>query len=229
MVSKPLSIPLNTGDKISAVLTTPDAERQTHSKGIVIAHGAANDMNNPLIKAVAEGLAQKGFACLRFNFLYRELQKKSVDPEHRLVHAWQQAIATMQEATGCTGLIAMGKSLGARIAAQATAAGEISPDRLIFLGYPLHAPGKKNKLRDAPLQAITTPMLFFEGTRDPFCDLTRLDQVFNTLDSRPDLTVIENGDHSFNLHKSDLKSHEEIYRQVITRCLDWLRIHPMGI
>ncbi len=229
MAAKTISIPLNTGDKISAVLTTPDAERQTETRGIVIAHGAANDMNNPLIKAVAEGLAQEGFPCLRFNFLYRELQKKSVDPEHRLVHAWQQAIAAMQEATGCTGVIAMGKSLGARIAAQATASGEISPDRLIFLGYPLHAPGRKDKLRDAPIKALTTPMLFFEGTRDPFCDLTLLDRVFNTLDSRPDLTVIENGDHSFNLPKSDPRSDDEIYQQVITRCLDWLRIHPTGI
>ncbi len=226
MASKTLSIPLKTGgngDTISAVLTTPDAPVQIQPQGIVIAHGAANDKNNPLIKAVADGLAREGFACLRFNFLYRELQKKSVDPEHRLVHAWQQAIATMHEATGCTRLIAMGKSLGARIAAQAAASSEIAPEGLIFLGYPLHAPGRKDKLRDAPFQALTTPMLFFEGTRDPFCDLELLDRVFNTLDSRPDLTVIENADHSFNLPKSDPRSDDQIYQQVITHCLDWLR------
>lgn len=223
MAARSISIPLKTGDSISAVLTTPDPPVQINPQGIVIAHGAANDKNNPLIRAVAEGLSGEGFACLRFNFLYRELQRKSVDPEHRLVHAWQQAVAAMREATGCTRFIAMGKSLGGRIAAQAAASGELAPDRLIFLGYPLHAPGRKDKLRDAPLKAITAPMLFFEGTRDPFCDLELLDRVFTTLDTRPDLTLIDNGAHSFNLPKSDPRPDGDIYRKVISRCRDWLQ------
>ncbi|MCG8619667.1 MAG: dienelactone hydrolase family protein [Desulfobacterales bacterium] len=217
-----LSIPLNTGDRISAVLTTPEDPATTNAKGIVIAHGAANDMNNDLIRAVAQGLSEQGFACLRFNFLYRERGKKSVDPEHRLVHAWQEAVACLYNHTDCTAYIAMGKSLGARIAAQATAAGDLTPDSLIYLGYPLHAPGKKDKLRDAPLRQINRPMLFFEGTRDPFCDLDKLDTVFSSLPNRPDLTIIDKGNHSFDLPKSDGRPMADIYRAIVDRCTDWI-------
>ncbi|MEH0018296.1 MAG: alpha/beta family hydrolase [Desulfobacter sp.] len=224
MAARDLSIALNTGQSISAILTTPDAPADKNQPGIVIAHGAANDMNNPLINAVAQGLTQKGFACLRFNFLYRELGKKSVDPEHRLVHAWQMAVAALKGHTGCGRFIAVGKSLGARIAAQATAAGEISPDRLIFLGYPLHAPGKKEQLRDAPLKQISQPMFFFEGTRDPFCDLGLLEHTFQSLHPRPGLDVIQNGNHSFDLPKTDPRPREAVYEQIIKGCLDWL--HP---
>ncbi|HCY85687.1 MAG TPA: hypothetical protein DHV36_11180 [Desulfobacteraceae bacterium] len=226
MKTQTFSIPLNTGDQVSAVLTTPEDPAVLHDQGIVIAHGAANDMNNDLIRAVAQGLSEQGVACLRFNFLYRELGKNSVDPEHRLVHAWQEAVACLQTHTECTGYIAMGKSLGARIAAQATAAGDLSPDSLIFLGYPLHAPGKKEMLRDAPLRQINRPMLFFEGTRDPFCDLDQLESVFATLTNRPELTVIDKGNHSFDLPKSDGRPMTDIYRTIVDRCTDWIKASP---
>jgi len=219
MTLQNITIPLNTGDTVSAVLHTPD---QPVRIGVVIAHGAANDMNNPLIKFLAEGLAEKGLTCLRFNFLYRELQKKSVDPEHRLVHSWQQAMACMRDIIGSGLIIAAGKSLGARIAAQAAAAGEIAPERLIFLGYPLHAPGRKDKLRDAPLYKIQQPMLFFEGTRDPFCDLSLMETVIKKITVPTRLEIIDNGDHSFGLPKSDPRPPNEVYTRIVDDCMDWI-------
>ncbi len=215
-----VSIPLDTGDTISGILSLPISPALPTN--IVLAHGAANDMNNPLICAVAQGLAQKGFSCLRFNLLYRETGRKSVDPEHRLVHVWDQAIGYMKKVTGYNHTIAMGKSLGARIAAQATAAGQIKPDQLIFLGYPLHAPGRKDKLRDAPLYEIKTPMLFFEGTRDPFCDLDQLGRVLKKLPCPADLMVIEGANHSFDLPKADPRKEEDIHGLIIDKCLDWM-------
>lgn len=220
--SQRVSIPLNTGDTVSGILSLPISPNPALPVNIVLAHGAANDMNNPLICALAQGFALNGFSCLRFNFLYREKGKKSVDPEHRLVHAWDQAIKYMKKATGYSHTIAMGKSLGARIAAQATAAGQIKPDQLIFLGYPLHAPGKKDKLRDAHLYEIKTPMLFFEGTRDPFCDLDQLDQVLKKLTCPADLMVIEGANHSFDLPKADPRKEEDIHGLIIDKCLNWM-------
>jgi predicted alpha/beta-hydrolase family hydrolase len=222
---KKISIALNTGDQVSAVLHIPETPSPgpTKAKGVVIAHGMSNDMNNPLIAAIAQGLAQKGIMALRFNFLYRERQKKSADLEHRLIHAFQQAMARMEEETGPGGtIIAAGKSLGARIAATAAANQDISPRGLIFLGYPLHAPGRKEKLRDAPLYKIKHPMLFFEGTRDPFCDLNLMDNVLNKVTAPVKLEVVDNGDHGFNLPKSDTRPQEEIYSRMTQTCLDWL-------
>ncbi len=219
MTVRNISIPLNTGDIVSAVLHTP---KNPARSGVVIAHGAANDMNTPLIKSLAEGLAQKGLTCLRFNFLYRERQKKSLDPEHRLVHAWQQAMACMRVAIGSGPVIAAGKSLGARIAAQATAQGDITPEGLIFLGYPLHAPGRKDKLRDAPLYAIQQPMLFFEGTRDPFCDLSLMDKVLKKVAAPTRLEIIDNGDHSLGLPKSDPIQPDKIYARIVNDGMNWI-------
>ncbi len=224
MNSQTVSIALDTKDTISGILSAPDTPHPNSTTGIVFAHGAANDMHNPVIAAVADGLAREGFTCLRFNFPYREKNKKSPDPEHRLVHAWQQAIAFLEnkESHGCTTIIAAGKSLGARIAAQAAAAGEIHPDRLIFLGYPLHAPGKKEKLRDAHLYKIPIPMLFFEGTRDPFCDLSILEKVFEKLTNHRILEIIDKGDHSFKLPKSDPRPEQAVHDQIIEKCLEWI-------
>lgn len=222
MTEKNLSIELDTRDGVSAVLSLPGAGEPFRNTGIAVAHGAANDMNHPMIRAFARGLAEKGFSCLRFNFPYREKQKKSVDPEHRLIHTWACALDCLEKETGCRRLIAAGKSLGARMAAQGTAQGAIRPEGLIFLGYPLHAPGRKEVLRDAPLYRIAVPMLFFEGTRDPFCDLNRFSTVFSQITAPKTLQVIENGDHGFDLPKSDPTSAEEIHRRIVSVSGDWL-------
>ncbi|WDP89934.1 MAG: dienelactone hydrolase family protein [Desulfobacter sp.] len=223
-LEKELSIPLDTGDSVSAVLHLPEPppSPEVDSRGVVIAHGMSNDMNNPLIVAMARGLAQNGVGCLRFNFLYRERQKKSADPEHRLIHTFAQAMARMKKEIGSGPLIAAGKSLGARMAAQAAANGDIAPKKLIFLGYPLHAPGRKDKLRDAPLYRIKQPMLFFEGTRDPFCDLALMDKVLEKITTPVRLNVVDNGDHGFGLPKSDPRPREEIFSGMLETCLDWL-------
>ena len=70
---------------------------------------------------------------------------------------------------------------------------------LVFLGYPLHPPGKPERIRDAHLYEIGVPMLFFEGTRDPFATTELLAGVLEKLGDRATLISIEGGDHSFNV------------------------------
>lgn len=225
MKSENVSIAVSDDDCVSAVVSAPDKYNENSGTGLIFAHGAANDMHHPSIAAVAEGLAETGYITLRFNFPYREKGRKSPDPEHRLVYAWQRAIAFFRNGASqeCNRIIAVGKSLGGRIAAQAVSEGKIDPAALIFLGYPLHAPGKKERLRDAHLYKIDVPMLFFEGTRDPFCDLGKLEGVFEKLSCPRELEIIEGADHSFNLPKADPRSHMEVHRQVVDRCRGWLQ------
>lgn len=225
MKNENVSIAVSDDDSVSGVVCAPDKSNENSSTGLIFAHGAANDMHHPSIAAVAEGLAEVGYITLRFNFPYREKGRKSPDPEHRLVNAWQRAVDYFRNGAGreCSRIIAVGKSLGGRIAAQAVSEGEIDPDALIFLGYPLHAPGKKDRLRDAHLYKIDVPMLFFEGTRDPFCDLGKLEGVFDKLSCQRELEIIEGGDHSFNLPKSDPRSDMEVHLQVISKCHEWLQ------
>ena len=99
-------------------------------------------------------------------------------------------------------IIAVGKSMGGRVASQMVAEGLMDVAGLIFLGYPLHAPGKKDQLRDAHLYRIRVPMLFFAGSKDPLCNMDKLNTVLDNLPSYHDLEIIEGGNHSFNLPKS---------------------------
>ncbi len=213
-----VAIELETGDAVSAILSVPGTAAKP--TGIVFAHGSSNDMNHPVIMATARGLAREGHPCLRFNFLYREMGKKSPDPDHRLRHALSRAMDFLKADRHCTGLVVAGKSLGARIAAAGAAEGDITPRGIIFLGYPLHAPGKKDNLRDATLRQIRVPMLFCEGTRDPFCDLSCLKPVIEDIGA--ELEVIEGGDHAFDLPQSNPRPQEDVYTQVVGTCLEWI-------
>ncbi len=223
-ITKNLTIDLDGGETVSAVLTGPGKASQASPTGLILAHGAGNDMHNPLIVAVAEKLAAAGFSALRFNFLYKEKGKKSPDSQTRLEHTWQRAWEAMQGQTHfpLERIVAIGKSMGGRVAAQMTAAGRLPAASLIFLGYPLHAPGKPDRLRDEHLYQIQAPMLFFAGTRDPFCNLTQLDGVLSRLSGTYALEIIEGGNHSFGLPRSDRRTESEIHDRIIAKCLQWL-------
>jgi predicted alpha/beta-hydrolase family hydrolase len=178
-----------------------------------------------LLVSVSEGLAEHGFFTLRFNFPYKEKGTKRPDSQEKLIQTWLCAYDFMK--TGYTykidKIIAVGKSMGGRVASQMVAQKLMDVDRLIFLGYPLHAPGKKDTLRDAHLYDIKIPVLFFAGTRDSLCDLSRLNGVLNRLACQWDLEIVDGGDHSFNLLKSDPRTQKDVHSQVLRRCLDWLK------
>ena len=190
--------------------------------GIVFAHGSSNDMTHPTLEAMARGFSQNGYPTLRFNFPYRAAGRKSPDPEHRLLAAMAHAMAHLRKTIPCRRLILAGKSLGARMAAQGCAAGQLDADGLIFLGYPLHAPGKKDAPRTAPLEALSIPLLFFQGTRDPFCNMETLQPVFDGLTAPAQLEIIQNGDHGFQLPKTSPGTPDQVHDQMLGVAIDWL-------
>ena len=181
-------------------------------------------MNNPLIQFVARGLVQSGYLTLRFNFLYKEKGKKSPDSQSKLVQTWQSVyrFLSTHPKFGPQTIVACGKSMGGRVASQMVAEGLLPVSKLVFLGYPLHAPGKKDQLRDAHLYRIPIPMLFLAGTRDALCDLQRLNTVLKRLTAPWRLEVIEGGDHSFRVPKSNPVSQEGTYSQIMQTVMSWL-------
>jgi uncharacterized protein len=220
--NKRLSIPVEEKGQTSGILSMP--EGPCKKTAIVVAHGAGNDMHNTLLASFAEGLSASGYPTLRFNFLYKEHGGKAPDNEETLIKTWQSAYRTLEEFPGLDVdvRIAAGKSMGGRIASQMVADGLLRLERLIFLGYPLHPINNKEKLRDTHLYRIKIPMLFFAGTRDPLCDLGRLETVLKKLRAPWDLHTIEGGDHSFHVPKSTGTPDEDIYRTIIEKTLDWL-------
>jgi uncharacterized protein len=207
----------------SAILLTPGAGPS--NTGVVIAHGAGNDMNAPLVSAFSEGVARAGYPVFRFNFLYREQGRKSPDREKVLAETWLGAHRFFTESSGLDihRTIGAGKSLGGRIAARMVADGLLPLDRLVFLGYPLHPAGNPEKLRDEYLYRIRVPMLFFAGTRDPLCNLERLKGVLGRLHTDWELMTIKGGDHSFHVPKALGVEETEITRRIVEKTLEWLQ------
>lgn len=222
MKNEHISIPVPGGEEVSGILSIPDAGRA--DTAIIVAHGAGNDMNHPMLAFFADGLAGAGYLCLRFNFLYREKGRKGPDTPGSLYSAWQAAYHAVADHPDYRPkkIAAAGKSLGGRIASQMAAENMLPVERLIFLGYPLHAPGKTDRLRDRHLFKIPVPMLFFAGTRDALCDLQLLKQVLARITVPWDLEVIEGGDHSFNAPKSYGREPAKIHEQILVKTIQWL-------
>ena len=226
MITENVRIEISEEETVSGIVHIPEGFDGDREKGVIVAHGAGNDMHSPLLEAFCVGLARAGYLALRFNFPYKERGRKAPDPPRKLEAAWLAAYEFLRqhERLAPRHILGAGKSMGGRIASQMAAAGELPVEKLIFLGYPLHPPGKKDKLRDSHLYAIRVPMLFFAGTRDPLCDLKLLRGVLDRLQAPWSLEVIATGDHSFNVLKAVGKSREHVYSDIIHGTVKWLNL-----
>lgn len=153
-------------------------------------------MDHPLLIAFADALSESGISCMRFNFPYSEQGRKSVDSAAVLSGTWDSAFT---EAKSRSDVVWVGgKSMGGRYASMMVAGGAPAAG-LIFLGYPLHAPGKTDQLRDKHLASITVPMLFIQGTEDRFARWDLLEKTVKSLGKRATLHRIDGGNHSFKV------------------------------
>ncbi|HET9671306.1 MAG TPA: alpha/beta family hydrolase [Actinomycetota bacterium] len=165
---------------------------------IVVAHGAGAGMDHPFLAGFARACGEAGLAVLRFNFPYVEAGRRAPDGEPVLRDAWRAAFAAAAD-RAAEPVWASGKSLGGRVASMCVADGEVPAAGLVFLGYPLHPPGKPERIRDEHLSRIEVPMLFLQGTADPFARPDLLRAVVERLGHRATLTPIEGGGHSFEV------------------------------
>ena len=165
---------------------------------VIIAHGAGAGMDHPFMVGFARACVDEGLAALRFNFPYAEAGRRAPDPEAVLRSTWRAAYdAASERASGA--IWASGKSLGGRIASMCVADGEVPADGIAFLGYPLHPPGKPERIRDEHLSRLEVPMLFLQRTADPFARPELLRAVIDRLGDRATLVPIEGGGHSFEV------------------------------
>lgn len=166
---------------------------------IVIAHGAGAGMDHPFLAGFARAIADEGVAALRFNFAYMEAGRRSPDRAAVAVPAVMAAFdAARARAKPREPVWVSGKSFGGRMGSVAVSEG-LAADGLVFLGYPLHPPGKPERVRDEHLYAITVPILFLQGTNDPFATPEVLKPVIKRLGKRATLHAIEGGGHSFEV------------------------------
>jgi predicted alpha/beta-hydrolase family hydrolase len=195
------------------VLLTPQKQKKA---GVILAHGAGSDMNSEFMNFFHEQIAEAGHRCMKFNFPYSQNKKKVPDPQPVLQATYRKAI----EAISMKEVVIGGKSMGGRIASYV--ADDNSVSGLLFLGYPLHPPGKIDQLRDEHLYQIQKPMLFVSGTRDPFARQDLLAKTLKKIGSYATLLAIEGGGHSLEVPRKSGRSKEDILNEVIRTTLDWL-------
>jgi len=205
-------LPMRVGERVSEALWHPVAGAVAVA---VIAPGAGNTMRATYFDGIVSGLADRGVAALRFDFVYAHEGRKSPDAAPLLFAAWRAALAEAAQVADGLPLIATGKSMGGRYASMLAAEeGADFPARaLVFFGYPLHAPKTPDQLRSEHLSSVTVPMLLIQGTRDAFARTDRLEPVLTSLGDRARVEWIEGGDHSHRV-RGDRRSDEEIGRDL---------------
>jgi predicted alpha/beta-hydrolase family hydrolase len=166
---------------------------------LVLAHGAGAGQTSSFMVRVATGLAHRGLSTATFDFGYMTAGRKVPDRTPVLESTWREAIAAARQQFKGLNLFIGGKSMGGRIASHVASQGGATPlAGLIFLGYPLHPPGRPDQRRDAHLPAIAEPMLFVQGSKDAFGTAAEIRELLRTL-PHATLEEVEGGDHSFKV------------------------------
>ncbi|HJR97846.1 MAG TPA: alpha/beta family hydrolase [Actinomycetota bacterium] len=169
---------------------------------LALFHGAGAGMDHPFMSGFAEAIASEGVASLRCNFPYMEAGKRSPDRQPVAVATVRAAFDAASERTGGGEPVWVGgKSFGGRMASVAVAEG-LAAAGIVFLGYPFHPPGKPDRVRDEHLYGIDRPMLFLQGTKDPFGTPAVRDAVIAKL-TGASVHLVEGGGHSLERSRRD--------------------------
>src|SRR5207253_3081549 len=189
------SADVRVGD-VSGLLLRPDGARLLY----VLAHGAGAGMRHPFLEVVAQRLAERSIATLRYQFPYMEQRGRRPDPPAVAAATVRAAVIEAARVAPGLPLVAGGKSYGGRMTSQAQAEAPLPGVRgLVFLGFPLHAPGQPSAERGRHLSEVRVPMLFLQGTRDDFAQIELLQPLVKKLRPRATLKLFTDADHSFHV------------------------------
>src|SRR5688572_2332846 len=176
-----VSISLDDGQQVSGLLLAPPDARACY----VLAHGAGAGMGHPFMATVAEGLAARGVATMRYQFPYMERGSRRPDVPRLAQATVRAAVARAAELAPGLPLLAGGKSFGGRMTSQAQAVSPLPGVRgLAFLGFPLHPAGRPSEERATHLFEVEVPMLFLQGTRDELAGQALLQATVERLGQR---------------------------------------------
>jgi predicted alpha/beta-hydrolase family hydrolase len=212
-------------ERVAARLHEPAGERR--ARAVLLAHGAGSDMDSPFLTAIAAGLAQLGFAVLRFRYPYMELRardgtRRPPDAAPLLEAAHAAALQELARTVGGARPILAGKSLGGRIGTHLAAKGA-DASGLVLLGYPLHPPRQPAHERSEHFPALVQPALFVQGTRDALCELPNLQRALAHYGGRATVHVIEGADHSFDVPARSGRTPDQVRSEIVARIDAWER------
>jgi predicted alpha/beta-hydrolase family hydrolase len=219
---KSVNVDIHVGDRagnVSGILLRPPDAWALY----VLAHGAGAGMRHPFLETIAQRLAERGIATLRYQFPYMESGGSRPDSPTVAEATVQAAVAKARELAPELPLIAGGKSFGGRMTSNAAAhLGLPGVFGIAFLGFPLHAPKQPGEGRAEHLGDVRLPMLFLQGTRDAFAELGLITSVCSRLPNAT-LHLVDGGDHSFAVPKSKGRTPAEVMDELTTTMAEWCR------
>jgi predicted alpha/beta-hydrolase family hydrolase len=192
----------------------------------VLAHGAGAGMRHHFLAQAADVFAARGIATYRYEFPYMQAGKSRPDSPGVAEAAVRAAVVAAAHRAPELPLIAGGKSFGGRMTSQAQVRAPLPGVRgLVFLGFPLHPPGRPGTSRAEHLASVDVPMLFLQGTRDEFAQLDLLQEVVRKLGDRATLHLVEEGDHSFKVPKRTGKTEGDVMNELAATVSEWTARH----
>ena len=211
------SADVRVGD-VSGLLLRPADARLLY----VLAHGAGAGMRHPFLESLAQRLADRSVATLRYQFPYMERRASRPDPPAVAAATVRAAVEEAARVAPGLPLVAGGKSFGGRMTSTAQAEDPLSGVRgLVFLGFPLHPPGRPGDKRAEHLAQVRIPMLFLQGDRDEFADLNLLKPVVKRLGAGATLYLVEGGDHSFHVLKRSGRTDADVMSELADAMVRW--------
>jgi hypothetical protein len=180
-------------------------------------------MRHPFLERIAQALGERRVATYRYEFLYMEKRAGRPDPPAVAEARVREAALDAARVVPGLPLFGGGKSFGGRMTSQAQAREPLPGVRgLVFLGFPLHPPGRPGTSRAEHLSQVRIPMLFLQGTRDDFAGLDLLRPIVQDLGTPASVHVVEGGDHSFKVLKRSGRTDADVLSELTDTIASWV-------
>lgn len=215
--ARKITISVDEERQVSGLLVMPRGARALY----VLAHGAGAGMAHPFLATMATLLADRGIATLRYQFPYMEKGTGRPDSPKVAEAAVRAAVAEAARLAPRLPLFAGGKSFGGRMTSQAEAHEAMGVRGLAFLGFPLHPPGAPADARGEHLTEVKVPMLFLQGTRDEFAELSLLKPLVKRLGKSATLHLIDDANHSFRVPAKTGRKEADVMAELADTLAEW--------
>jgi predicted alpha/beta-hydrolase family hydrolase len=216
-----MSLAIDLGDGRSTTAIHYPAEKPRKAL-LVLAHGAGAGQKHPFMVATANGLAARGIDVVTFDFPYMHAKRGAPDKAPVLEHCFRAVIEAGRSIKGLSRhrLFIGGKSMGGRMATHLGAQELPDLNGIVVLGYPLHPPGQRAKLRVAHLPAIAVPVLIVQGEKDVFGSPSELEPHLKVLKAAVTLHPVDGADHSLTVRS---KRGAEVFDGILTTISEWMK------
>lgn len=164
--------------------------RRARTTGLLLTPGASATREQPALVALDEAVIALGVTVERMDFPYTQAGRRAPDRPPVLLEAVRAGAARL----AVDDLYVGGRSMGGRICSMAVADG-LEAKGLVLVSYPLHPPGKPDKLRTEHFPRLTVPCLFVSGTKDTFGRPDELEAATAAIPGEVTHVWIEGGDH----------------------------------